>query len=611
MCYVALFPYIADEFKDRLKLLYDRLNPTQISQEAWPPAATRKVFQLAMIKSTRLRRGPIPDEFIQMTITGRIDDILRQKCPIKLEDIFSESDHEGKCNVVLLEGGPGCGKSTLSVHISQQWGEGKLFTKFKYVILVQLRDPAIQTAKHVGNILPARDKQMRQQAANDIIANDGEGVLFILDGWDELPSELREKSFFRDMIQPGISQNNTLLKSAVIVTSRPIASVDLHQCASTRIEILGFTPKELENYFTKSLKDDNTRMTLETLIHENPVIASTCYLPMNASILVHLCIADKENFPTTQYGIFSKLVLCCMYRHDKKCPQVQLELTSRSDVNSLQEIPEKKKKDFLFLCELAYQGIMEDRVIFSNLPEKINTLGLIQGVESFVTMGKALSYNFLHLSIQETLAGYYIATQLSDDKQVTTFNQLFDQPRFSTIFQFYAAITKLQKPGIKDIVSRIATEGNTLLLCSLFHCLYEAKDLSLCEFVAQQLQHRLCLIGTILTPSDCFCIGYFLSQVCKSSAGKFRVDLISCGIGDQSFKSLVNGLHRSLDNAAVTTLLTLNLSTNAITHCVVKHITTLLDIGCIEDLDLSSDGVIKLLSSSKGNQLGSLHGIYK
>ena len=124
-----------------------------------------------------------------------------------------------------------------------------------------------------------------------------------------------------------------------------------------------------------------------------------------------------------------------------------------------------------------------------------------------------MSYNFLHLSIQEILAGFYMATQLPDDKQVTKFNELFDKPHFSAVFQFYAAITKLQTQGIKDIVMRITKRSsNKAILLYLFHFLYEAQDPSLCESVAQQLQHRLDLSNTSLTPLDCLCMHWILSS---------------------------------------------------------------------------------------------------
>ena len=195
------------------------------------------------------------------------------------------------------------------------------------------------------------------------------------------------------MIQPGLnlSQSNPLLKSTVIVTSRPIASGGLHKCVSSRIEILGFTPKELNEYFTECLKGDTkTVQTLLDRIQENPAIAGSCYLPMNASILVHLFIIDNNTLPTTQYDIFSELVLSCIYRHHNERTE-----NKNLTLESLQLIPKAIREPFMFLCKLAYQGVMDDKVIFCNLPADVNTLGLLQGVESFVRRGKAVSYNFL------------------------------------------------------------------------------------------------------------------------------------------------------------------------------------------------------------------------
>ena len=589
---------LTDDFMIHLKFLYKR---TQTSTNTWPPSATRKVFNLAMVRTKKIRRRHIDDEFLRMTITGKIDDILERKIPIQLEGIFSEEQ-----KVVLLEGAPGCGKSTLSVHISQQWGEGKLFREFKYVILVRLRDPAVQTASCIADLLPARDDEIRQQAAEDITATDGEGVLFILDGWENLPSSLRKNSIFCDMVQSRSLKNNPLLKSRVMITSRPIASLYLHNYVSTHIEILGFTRSELRNYFTDCLKGDSKAVeTLFERIDENPAIAGSCYLPMNANILVHLFIDDNNTLPTTQYGIFSKIILSCIYRHHSEHTQFK-NLT----LESLQQIPEAIKEPFLFLCELAYQGIMDDRVIFS-LPADINTLGLLQGVESFVRQGNAVSYNFLHLSIQELLGGLYMATQLPNNEQVTKFSELFDNSRVSFMFQFYAAITKLQTPGIKDFVIRVAMKHNKTHLLALLHCLYEAQNAFICECVAQQLQHGLDLSSTALTPPDCLCIGYYLSHVCKVATGNFEIDLMDCCIGDQGFKYLVSGLLKYLDTHGpmITPRFMLNLRNNDITHRGVNlYLSILLKLGCIEELKLGC--ALKFNFWQQGqNKLGSLQGI--
>ena len=598
------------QYLDYLKFLYASLDKKQASSDQWPPSATKKFFRLAMIQTATVQRRYIDDSFVRMTITGKVDDILRHKYPIQLKDIFKETGHqrqvthkenEGQRKVILLEGAPGCGKSTLSVYICQQWEKGQLFNQFQLVILIRLRDPAVKNAKSLADLLPCPDTTTAQQIAARMLANKCQDVLFILDGWDELPPNLRKNSIFHQIVQPKLSRSNPLCESTVIVTSRPIASGDLHQVVSSRVEILGFTAEELHQFFTECLKGDTEAVkTLLEIIEENPEVAGSCYLPLNATILVHLFKSDRNTLPTTLYGIFSSLVLNCIKRHLKLRTQYK-----DVSIESLDQLPEFAKKPFSVLCRLAYDGVMEDKIIFTSLPADVNTLSLLQGVESFIGREKAVSHNFIHLSIQELLAALYIATQLPASNQVSKFNELFDKSRFSAVFRFYAAITKLRTPGIKDVVINVVKTYNSKIqgysnqregqpfMASLLNCLYEAQGPSLCECVAQQLRRGLNLGGTTLTPSDCLCIGYFLAHVCKMAAGEFKVNLSSCSIGDQGCKYLISGLHKCLDtHSAVTTLLSMDMDSNAISHHGVHHLSILLKTGCINDLRLAHNDLV-------------------
>ena len=187
------------QYTQYLRWLYARLHSKdQSPSDQWPPSATKKFFRLAMIQTATVQRGKIEDKFVQMTITGKVDDILRQKYPIKLENIFKET--RGQRKVILLEGAPGCGKSTLSVYICQQWEKGQLFNQFKLVILIRLRDPAVKNAKGLADLLPCSNAKTAQLLAGIMIKMKCQDVLFILDGWDELPSHLRKKSIFSDLV---------------------------------------------------------------------------------------------------------------------------------------------------------------------------------------------------------------------------------------------------------------------------------------------------------------------------------------------------------------------------------------------------------------------------
>ena len=500
------------EYKKYLRSLYARLVPTETSPNQWPPPPTRTFFQLAMIKGKAVQRGKIESDFVRQTIKGSVEDILREKCPIKLEDVFEAAPNQ---KLILFEGAPGSGKSTLSTHIVLECSQGRLYPQYELVILVRLRDPEVQKATCLLDLLPNRDEEMRRKAADAISSNDGQGVLFVLDGWDELPLQLRSNSNFYDKIFP------KLHNCTIIVTSRPIASAGLRKVASTRIEILGFPPATLKEYFKECLKSDSDVSVLLGKIKENPVVASYCSFPLIASILVHIFECQNE-LPTTQYGIFSELILTCIYRH-------YAERYGREDLSldSFEQLPEEISSSLMYICEIAYKGILDNEVTFSGLStEKFDTLSLLNGAESMLMRGKKMYYTFLHLSVQEFLAAYHIA-KLTDAEQVRILDKLFGQPRFIAVFRFYAAISKLQTPGISDVVAKVAkgcvterySHDNKAHLIALLGCLFESQNSDLCTAVASHLDSQLQLDGVTFTPVDCLSVDFFLSNTTDVKVG--------------------------------------------------------------------------------------------
>ena len=81
----------------------------------------------------------------------------------------------------------------------------------------------MQSAQSIADLIPCPNIESAQEVASAIEANLGRGILWILDGWDELPSHLQEKSLLRDIITPSL--HSPITQSSVIITSRPISSV--------------------------------------------------------------------------------------------------------------------------------------------------------------------------------------------------------------------------------------------------------------------------------------------------------------------------------------------------------------------------------------------------
>ena len=593
-------------YRDFLRSCYE----VQVSSSStqWPPVPTTKVIKLAMIKKEKIQRGRIDDEFVRMSITGKVDDILHSKTPVDLENIFSDSEDGRK--VILIEGAPGSGKSTLSLHICQEWGKGQLFQEYDVVILVNLRDPIVQTAKCLADLLPCVDNAITDQAEKEIKSNYGKGMLWVLDGWDELPPDLPQDSIILKLIQPGMSWKSPLHRCDDIVTSRPVSSAKLHPLVSTRVEVLGFTPDELKQYFTECLNGDSKAVqSLLDRIRENPVVEGSCYLPLNTAIVAHTYLAGDHTLPTTVHGSFSSVVQCSLQRYlqDRLVKTAVIE-----SITSLEGLPLELHTQITHLCKLAFYGIKSNKVTFTardlvslGIPPDICEVGLLQAVPSVLSVVREVYYCFLHLSIQELLSAVHIS-HMSSSEQISEFQKLFGQPRFSAVFQFYAGITKLRtkrrflsklprflcpvQASVYDLVRKIIQKENHILLVSLLHCLYEAEDPTLCQFVAKQLNGILDLYGATLNPLDCLSIGYFTYA---ATSGTFEVDLAYCSISDQGAKFLSLGVCKYLNtHSTVTAQLDMDLRGNDIHEEGVHHIADLLtNTNVVHKLDLSGNRV--------------------
>ena len=534
------------QFTQYLRSRYQALMPTFFTLQ-WPPPPTRKTFNLAMIRGQNIPYGPIDEDMVRRIQQGKVKDILYHKIPVELKDILQMDSNKRK--VVLIEGAAGSGKSTLAWHVCQTWGSGKLFQDFRSVVYVQLRDPAILSCKAVEDIIPAVSRNQAEMVMKEFRTCGGQDLLLVLDGWDELPSHLRAESIFQKLI--AFPEALNLHRSTVVITSRPIASSYLYHHISSRIEILGFTPTEVKDYFTEALGGERQALKLQDQLNECPMVECSCYLPVNAAIISHLFMAHNYSLPTTLHEIFTLLVRGCLQRHVAK------QVREEQRIISLDNLPLDLQKFFEDICTLAYYGVMDNRVIFSeeylesrSLPKISETLGLIQGVESFTSLERSTSFYFLHRSVQELLASFYIS-KLPANKQLLEFNKLFGEPRYAAVFRFYAAFTKLETDEIRKIVADIVQKKENHQLLYLLHGIYEAHTPSLCQFVGSKMGGELNLNRATLSSVDCQTVGYFISCICLTTNGEFKASLQACSLDAYRVGFLTRELSKCIGSSSM------------------------------------------------------------
>ena len=483
------------------------------------PWSSSEYFHLALIKKRRVTPKRVEtDEFLRCTLHGHMDDIPMTKAKLKVEEIFKYKRKGSK--KVLLEGAPGIGKTVLSTHLCQQWAEGKLLQEYDTVFFVPLNRFAANASE-----LTLRDlsriylsSSMCDDAAKKLEEVCGENVLFILDGWDELPAEQKSRpSFFMDIID-----GTKLPKASVMITSRPTMASELHHLVDRQVEVLGFKREQIEEYVRNNLacaedkeKQQKTPADIWQYLKHYPHIKAMAHIPLLLSIICSV-VNESHDLPETTTDYFKHYI---------------------SQVISLNQTKFKKSNDYaratcISLCKIALKGILSCRFVFTaeELEEELESegiklnanfdgLGLLRVIPSIrnrsvgfdkgssLTEGCELHYQFQHTTIQEFLAAQRIQ-ELEAEEQIRHLSVHRNNRQFYNTWKFLAGITNLKENKLQDYITRSTNVKDSKEVLFLLHCLYEAHNPAICQETADWLHYKLNFSNTSLNPVDCLCAAY-------------------------------------------------------------------------------------------------------
>lgn len=489
-------------YAELLKLSYSRLRLPYIFESFTEddhsgPSPSNQYVNLVMTTRERVQTGRVDKDHLKLALHGDthgMADYMRkndQKVSIDVTDIFSIN--KGKFKIILIEGAPGSGKTTLSRYIVQEWAadDSEKFQQFTLVLVIQLRDKEIQEAQGLAGLLPFEfNLEERKAIIEDVRQRNGEGVLLLFDGWDELPEEKQRKSIFLDILKhPGMYH---LTNAAVLITSRTTVSTTIQEFATTRIEILGFTPRHIKRYIRESLPENKAK-NLISAIRKDPVLKENCYLPLSLAIITHTYISFNHKLPTTFCRIIIQLALSCLYRHIKKCtPDGYLYQT----LNSFNDLKGSIEKEFKSLCERAYNSILREEYSFDD-PD-MPTLGLMQSVQSFAVRGKSTQHYFLHLSLHELCAAWHLVTLPPSEQERVLLRYLMGRTsQMENVLGFFSALGGWNSQNINILLSniellKVITRYSSAVYASPrlthLHYFHEAQSDELCKSLHPMIQ---------------------------------------------------------------------------------------------------------------------------
>ena len=481
---------------------------------------------------------------------GSVDKILdNNKVQIEYGDMFCHPDSIGKKLTVLINGAPGVGKTTLCSRIATDWANGTIrgLNRFNLVMLVPLR--RISEATEVDELfhMYTDHKKTREEVIDVVTGNSGRGIMLLLDGFDELTPDLRNKSLFVDIIN-----GRRLTNCTVFVTSRPYASQKLQRICNRHIEILGFSRDKIKHCIFSAFPNDKDRANdLIRDLESREDLLSLCYIPMNCAIIIFVYKGENFHLPSTVTALYELYLTHALRRHASK-------IGLQEDFVNLKDIPNELEYKFGALAEIAYNFLIEDKFVFcqSDLgPNRearteLQIMGLVSSFSVSSGCGKTDNFQFLHLTIQEFLAAWH-ASQLSPEEQAGIICD-FSNSRLKLMRYFLAGITKLQDKNVckafyqslegalrKGIGHSDNKDGNKCDECDgdavldQLHMIYEAQSPEICLQVARTFPKQTIVFKKVrfCTVFLCKVVSFFLSN---SSCAWKKVSLYGLRIYDRA-----------------------------------------------------------------------------
>ena len=546
-----------------------------IDEDAWPPNQQqnfipvllihhedRNTFkQSAMQSAVQHLAGPIQSGRLYKHYPQDNNHLLSKaldssKTTKQLDDILAPLQDSEDAQFILVEGLPGIGKSSLLQEIAYNWAKGNILQKFKLVLLIQLRSPAVQQASFVTDLFQlfcigdTDAAEIITTSSKYFFRNGGQDIVFLFDGLDEFPEHLQ-----KDSLITSIMKRKVLPHCGLIVSSRPHASVRLRQQATIRVDILGFSEQERELYIEQSLKGQPCAVKeLTEYLKNNLTINGLCFIPFNMVILIYL-YEQGISLPSNSTQLYNHFVCLTICRY-----LVKSGYPLDNTITDVSKLPEPYNTIIKQLSKLALEGINNNKLIFTLqemratcpdvIPGAVNGLGLLQAVQHFGLAGKTMTFNFVHLSIQEFLAACHI-TQLSPDKELQVLEENFWSNLHCNMFTMYISLTKGQQSAFKQflscrddtiIISEIFLKDQLKCL-RLFHSFHEASDELMYTAIqrAQIFNDKVVKLNNInLSSYEIECITLFLT--CSPHKKWNTLNLQWCYIQDHGFHVLYRNL---------------------------------------------------------------------
>ena len=487
-----------------LKGRYGNYNPAQVD---FPSVPTYTFTNLALIEDTTETHK---DDFFHHTIRGSADDVIEIKVSITYNKLLERIAPPAK-RILLLEGRPGCGKTTLMRKFSRDWAEGTILNFVGYLFLIPLRQFYSTPIISLRSIL---EYFRISHLESEITEKRGKGTCFLFDGLDEYSQNYTKdgQTWFEDLLR-----GNVLTSSVIVITSRPNASLELRETVHIRGEVLGFLKDQIGEYIDRSYtRDPTTAINIKKYLQDHQNILHMCYVPLHLVMIIFTynnCRKNNTLLPKTETDVYNQFTIMTLVRYFTKSGK-------NISIKDLESLPLQELALLRVISKVAYVSTAASKTFISvneivaingdGSPYDVASLGFLVQDEKEDYSGKEPIFSFVHLTIQEFLAAYHIS-RLTPDGQLEAIREHVVQPHMGVVLKFFCGLTKLHDPNHWAEILNNALLGDVFdkkVNLRALHCVLESQNNQRCKELFAKAKGNLAIINDTLSLLDYYAIGF-------------------------------------------------------------------------------------------------------